>query len=167
MRAAPQCQPLSSAQPASPGAAASSAPAPQVFGGREFAAVMLAGPQKASRAPAIKGPLAHGQGIGRLELLPPGGGAHGNQGLMGAAEQAPPATPPALDPRTASSQNRLPRPAPGNPAQALSGKVLSGSPFRQPSKSQSGRQDSNLRPSAPKAPALPSCATPRLLECSG
>ncbi len=25
----------------------------------------------------------------------------------------------------------------------------------------SGRQDSNLRPSAPKAPALPSCATPR------
>ncbi len=28
-------------------------------------------------------------------------------------------------------------------------------------KSQSGRQDSNLRPSAPKAPALPSCATPR------
>ena len=27
----------------------------------------------------------------------------------------------------------------------------------------SGRQDSNLRPSAPKAPALPSCATPRLL----
>ncbi len=33
-------------------------------------------------------------------------------------------------------------------------------------KSQSGRQDSNLRPSAPKAPALPSCATPRLLECS-
>ncbi len=26
---------------------------------------------------------------------------------------------------------------------------------------QSGRQDSNLRPSAPKAPALPSCATPR------
>jgi hypothetical protein len=30
-------------------------------------------------------------------------------------------------------------------------------------KSQSGRQDSNLRPSAPKAPALPSCATPRFL----
>ena len=28
-------------------------------------------------------------------------------------------------------------------------------------RSQSGRQDSNLRPSAPKAPALPSCATPR------
>ena len=26
---------------------------------------------------------------------------------------------------------------------------------------ESGRQDSNLRPSAPKAPALPSCATPR------
>jgi hypothetical protein len=26
----------------------------------------------------------------------------------------------------------------------------------------SGRQDSNLRPSAPKAPALPSCATPRM-----
>ena len=36
-------------------------------------------------------------------------------------------------------------------------------------KSQSGRQDSNLRPSAPKAPALPSCATPRsfviVVEC--
>ena len=31
-------------------------------------------------------------------------------------------------------------------------------------KSQSGRQDSNLRPSAPKAPALPSCATPRWWE---
>ena len=29
------------------------------------------------------------------------------------------------------------------------------------SKNKSGRQDSNLRPSAPKAPALPSCATPR------
>ena len=29
-------------------------------------------------------------------------------------------------------------------------------------RSQSGRQDSNLRPSAPKAPALPSCATPRM-----
>ena len=28
---------------------------------------------------------------------------------------------------------------------------------------ESGRQDSNLRPSAPKAPALPSCATPRHL----
>ena len=31
-------------------------------------------------------------------------------------------------------------------------------------RSQSGRQDSNLRPSAPKAPALPSCATPRELK---
>ena len=31
---------------------------------------------------------------------------------------------------------------------------------------ESGRQDSNLRPSAPKAPALPSCATPRLLDIS-
>ena len=30
------------------------------------------------------------------------------------------------------------------------------------SRIQSGRQDSNLRPSAPKAPALPSCATPRI-----
>ena len=30
----------------------------------------------------------------------------------------------------------------------------------------SGRQDSNLRPSAPKAPALPSCATPRLQHSS-
>jgi hypothetical protein len=34
---------------------------------------------------------------------------------------------------------------------------------------ESGRQDSNLRPSAPKAPALPSCATPRsfviVVEC--
>jgi hypothetical protein len=28
----------------------------------------------------------------------------------------------------------------------------------------SGRQDSNLRPSAPKADALPSCATPRKSE---
>jgi hypothetical protein len=34
-------------------------------------------------------------------------------------------------------------------------------------KSQSGRQDSNLRPSAPKAPALPSCATPRLWQLKG
>ena len=34
-------------------------------------------------------------------------------------------------------------------------------PLSQSAKSQSGRQDSNLRPSAPKAPALPSCATPR------
>ena len=33
-------------------------------------------------------------------------------------------------------------------------------------KSQSGRQDSNLRPSAPKAPALPSCATPRRIHLS-
>lgn len=32
---------------------------------------------------------------------------------------------------------------------------------------ESGRQDSNLRPSAPKAPALPSCATPRRCDCSG
>ena len=31
-------------------------------------------------------------------------------------------------------------------------------------RNQSGRQDSNLRPSAPKAPALPSCATPRYLH---
>ena len=29
----------------------------------------------------------------------------------------------------------------------------------------SGRQDSNLRPSAPKADALPGCATPRLRSC--
>jgi hypothetical protein len=43
---------------------------------------MLAGPQKASPAPAMKGPLAHGQGIGRLELHPPGGGAHGNHGVI-------------------------------------------------------------------------------------
>ena len=28
----------------------------------------------------------------------------------------------------------------------------------------SGRQDSNLRPSAPKADALPGCATPRRLD---
>ena len=33
--------------------------------------------------------------------------------------------------------------------------------FSQSLRIQSGRQDSNLRPSAPKAPALPSCATPR------
>ena len=31
----------------------------------------------------------------------------------------------------------------------------------------SGRQDSNLRPSAPKAPALPSCATPRVASTVG
>ena len=39
-------------------------------------------------------------------------------------------------------------------------------PQGQSLKSQSGRQDSNLRPSAPKAPALPSCATPRLYHLS-
>ena len=38
------------------------------------------------------------------------------------------------------------------------------SPEGQSVKSQSGRQDSNLRPSAPKAPALPSCATPRFRQ---
>jgi len=43
---------------------------------------MLAGPQKASRAPATKGAIAYGQGIGRLELHPPGGGAHGNHGVI-------------------------------------------------------------------------------------
>lgn len=32
---------------------------------------------------------------------------------------------------------------------------------------ESGRQDSNLRPSAPKAPALPSCATPRWADHRG
>jgi hypothetical protein len=111
MRAAPQCQPLSSAsQPAGPGAAASSAPAPQVFGRREFAAIMLAGPQKASRAPAIKGPLAHGQGIGRLELHPPGGGAHGNQGVMGGAGEstAGDSASPGSQDRTASSKTDNP-----------------------------------------------------------
>ena len=44
---------------------------------------------------------------------------------------------------------------------------LGHAPWGQSLKSQSGRQDSNLRPSAPKAPALPSCATPRRWDCSG
>jgi hypothetical protein len=61
---------------------------------------MLAGPQKASRAPATKGALAYGQGIGRVELHPPGGCARGNHGV--------------------------------NPAQALTGEVLRGSPLANP-----------------------------------
>ena len=100
MRADPQVPATLLSQPTGPGAAVSSAGAPRVFGRREFAAVMLDGPQKASRAPATKGALAYGQGIGRLELHPPGGGARGNHGV--------------------------------NPAQALSGKVLSGSPLANP-----------------------------------
>ena len=40
-------------------------------------------------------------------------------------------------------------------------------PEGQSLRSQSGRQDSNLRPSAPKAPALPSCATPRVASTVG
>ncbi len=54
----------------------------------------------------------------------------------------------------------------GDPCTGRVGRGFDRKPVGQSLKSQSGRQDSNLRPSAPKAPALPSCATPRPFECS-
>ena len=76
-----------------------------------------------------------------------------------------------------SSPGRLPRHPPwarhvwpihghAGPCEPGFERILSGSPWGQSLRSQSGRQDSNLRPSAPKAPALPSCATPRCVHCT-
>ena len=70
---------------------------------------------------------------------------------------------------TVPSQQRLPRTALANSRPVLTrvfwadfGRKAIGQSLR----TQSGRQDSNLRPSAPKAPALPSCATPRRIHLS-
>ena len=68
---------------------------------------------------------------------------------------------------TTTTRPPTPRPTSIRRRLILQASAVPGLPVMPVGRGWSGRQDSNLRPSAPKADALPDCATPRCIGQSG